>query len=111
MNNDWLKNLSSFLIIVFGYGLLINLMFFGLIGFRFDVFSIAGFGLVYYFITEEIITLFRPRRIEPPAAKGAETRGEKISAAIQTNKNAEKETAMQKMRKKMDALKFIDGKK
>lgn len=107
--NDWLKNLLSFLIIVFGYGFIINLMAFGLLEFRFDIFSVAGFGILYYFLTEEVLVWFRPRHA--PKAGGVEkTRGEKIAEGRAEEKKESRESAMQRLKKKIDALKLTGEK-
>lgn len=107
--NEWLKNLLAFLIMVFGYGFIINVMFYGLrILNVFDILSVAAFGFLYYFVTEEILVWFRPR--QAPKGEIEKTRGEKIAEKREDEKKADRESAMERLRKKIDAMKLTERK-
>lgn len=101
-----LKSFLNFLSIVLGYGLIINLMVFGLLDFRFDVFSVLGFGILYYFISEEILIWFRPRSISS-GEKLEQTRGEKLEEEKRRNKENEKAGALEKLKKKVSVLQSL----
>jgi len=110
--SGWLKNLASFLAIVAGYGLLLNLVFFGLhLADFFDIFSVAGFGLLYYFVTEEILTYFRPHPPAPKPAREEKSRGERIAEAQAAARSAERESAAEKLKKKLAALRAVEEKR
>ncbi len=97
------KPLLSFLVIVFGYGFLINIMFYGLLNFRFDIFSLSGFGLLYYFLTEEILVWFRPKKIQPGGSAEV-SRGEKLAEEAARKKEAERKKAGAMLEKKTKIL-------
>jgi len=56
-----ITSFKQFLFIVIGYGLIINLPFYFILGFsKFNLGTIFGFGIIYYFIKDEFIEWFRP---------------------------------------------------
>lgn len=56
---EQIKALRKFVLIVMGYGLLINYALYFIFQFRFDLFSFFAWGIVYYFVTDEFTQWFR----------------------------------------------------
>jgi hypothetical protein len=56
---DKLSSLKQFLLIIIGYGLIINLPLTFLLGFRFTFFTMISWGIVYYFINDEFVGFIR----------------------------------------------------
>jgi len=100
---SWFKYLFQFLLIVFGYGFIINVMTYGLFQFRLDIFSVLGFGIAYYFLTEEVLIWFRPKRI---LKKGEvkKSRGEEIAEKTIADLNEKKEIIKKQLDKRLASL-------
>lgn len=64
---DYLKNnykdkinvIKKFILIIFGYGLIINYSIHFLFGIKFNLFTLFAWGIAYYFIKDEFIEWFR----------------------------------------------------
>jgi len=57
-------NIKDFLLTVVGFGLIINLMLFGIFNLTFSFVSFIAYGILYYFIDTELIKWIR--KIKPP---------------------------------------------
>lgn len=57
--SDEIDAVKKFLIKIFGYGLIINYSLHFLLGTNFNLFTLFAWGIVYYFIEDEFVTLFR----------------------------------------------------
>jgi hypothetical protein len=56
---DKIDNLKQFILIIIGYGVLINYMLLILFKVPFKWYGFPAFGIVYYFIMEEFVSFFR----------------------------------------------------
>jgi hypothetical protein len=67
-NKDKIKQIKIFVLIMLGYGILINYALFVIFKIPFTWYGFPAFGVFYYFITEELVTFFRKIK-EAPAHK------------------------------------------
>lgn len=103
---NWFKCIFQFLLIVFGYGFIINVMSYGLFQFRLDIFSVMGFGIAYYFLTEEVLIWFRPKRtLKKVEVK--KSRGEEIAEKTLADLNEKKKKILEQLNKRTAALHSI----
>lgn len=58
-HKEWILNAKNFIILVFGYGLLINAMLWSVFNFSFTYYSFIGYGIFFYLIKEEFPEWFR----------------------------------------------------
>ena len=58
-HKEWFLNTRNFVVLVGGYGLLINFMLTTIFNFPFTKTSFLGYGIIYYFIKEEFTEWFR----------------------------------------------------
>ena len=54
-----IENIKKFLLMVIGYGLVINYPLFIILNLRFNIFTVPAWGITYYFIKEEFVEWFR----------------------------------------------------
>ena len=55
----WFKKVMKFLATILGYGFLINYSLWAIWGIEFNLFTLPAYGIVFYFISEEFISLVR----------------------------------------------------
>ena len=61
-HEDNIKRIKSFVLIIVGYGILINYALLIMFQIPFKWYGFPAFGIAYYFIMEEFTTLFRKLR-------------------------------------------------
>lgn len=59
IHKDKIDKLKEFILIVLGYGILINYAFLILFKIPFKWYGFPAFGIAYYFIMEEFVVFFR----------------------------------------------------
>lgn len=62
VHKDKIANLKVFILIVIGYGILINYSLLIIAKVPFTWYGFPAFGIAYYFIMEEFVTFFRKLR-------------------------------------------------
>ena len=58
-HQDKINAIRKFLLIIFGYGLVINYSLHFLLGIKFNLFTLFAWGIAYYFISDEFVEWFR----------------------------------------------------
>lgn len=57
--NERFNKFKGFILLIGGYGFLINTMLWSVFGKRFNVFTVIGYGILYYLIKDEFPEWFR----------------------------------------------------
>ncbi len=57
--SDQIKAIKKFLLIISGYGLVINYSLHFIFGLNFNLFTLFSWGIAYYFISDEFVEWFR----------------------------------------------------
>lgn len=57
--NERVGKIKDFLLLIGGYGFLINTMLWSIFGRKFNIFTLVGYGILYYLIKDEFPEWFR----------------------------------------------------
>ena len=58
-HKERINNTKNFVVMVIGYGFLVNAMLWAIFNFTFTYYSLIGYGIFFYLIKEEFQELFR----------------------------------------------------